>query len=149
MSKIEEAVTTLEEMLFNRQGHAMDEMGRSGKGELFILKYLSDKDAAVIPSEISDVMHASSARISAALGSLEKKGQIHREIDPANRRNILVTITEEGRERTRATVNHMRERMIGVFTEMGEQDAVELVRLAKRFLEIAQRVFELDQPGDD
>ena len=141
MSKIEEAVASLEEILFNRQGHAMDEIGRSGKGELFILKYLSEKDEAVIPTEISDVMHASTARISAALGSLEKKGQIKREIDTTNRRNILVTITEDGRKRIRTDMEKMRGQMIAVFTEMGEHDAAEFVRLTKLFFELTHKIF--------
>ena len=145
VDKIENIVTTLEEMMSSRK-NPMEQMGRSGKGELFILKFLYDKNSAVIPSEIGEAMHSSNARISAALGSLEKKGQIHREIDISNRRNILVTITEEGRERIRSSMNQMRKRMISIFTEMGENDAVEFARLIKRFSEIAFRVLEHDPP---
>ena len=143
MDKIEEVVTALEEMMSSRK-NPMEQMGRGGKGELFILKFLYDKNSSVIPSEIGEAMHSSNARISAALGSLEKKGQIHREIDISNRRNILVTITEEGRERIRSSMNQMRNRMISVFTEMGEDDAVEFARLIKRFSEIAFRVLDHD-----
>ena len=145
MSKIEDIVSALEAMMSSR-GNAMEHVGRSGKGELFILKFLCDKGEAVIPSEISGAMHSSNARISAALGSLEKKGQIHREIDTANRRNILVTITDEGRERIRANMSQMRERMIEIFTEMGELDAAEFVRLLQRFSDIAFRVFSSGPP---
>ena len=132
--------------LLNRQ-NMMEQMGRGGKGELFILKYLSDKNTAVIPSEIGGAMHASSARISAALGSLEKKNQIHREIDVKNRRNILVTITEEGRKRSRSEMCFMREKLVRAFTEMGERDAIELVRLTRNFFIICGRIFE-DEPPD-
>ena len=145
MSTIEEVVIALEEMM-SGHGNAMEKMSRSGKGELFILRYLNNKNVAVLPSEIGDAMHSSNARISAALGSLEKKGQIHREIDTTNRRNILVTITEEGRKRIRLSMEKMRERMIYVLTEMGEQDATEFVRLIKRFFEIASRVFDNSPP---
>ena len=140
MSKIQEAIFVLEELITSSHGNMMDQMGRNGKGELFILKYLCDKNTAVIPSEISKAMKTSTARISAALGSLEKKGQIHREIDTSNRRNILVTITDEGRERSRSDIQMIREHMFLILTEMGEQDAVEYVRLLKRFLEISSRV---------
>ena len=145
MSKIEDAVAVLEDMMTGRR-NAMEQVGRSGKGELFILKYLDCNEAPALPSEISDAMHSSNARISAALGSLEKKGQVHREIDTTNRRNILVTITEEGRERIREDLIKMRDQMVDVFTEMGEQEAVEFVRLIKRFSEIANRVFDKEQP---
>ena len=145
MSKAEEVFIALEEMMSGR-GNAMEQMSRSGKGELFILKYLNDKNTAVLPSEISDAMHSSNARISAALGSLEKKGQIHREIDITNRRNILVTITEEGRGRICLNMKNMRERMVGILTEMGEHDAAEFIRLIKRFSEIAHRTLNNEPP---
>ncbi|MDR1558333.1 MAG: transcriptional regulator [Clostridiales bacterium] len=150
MNKIEQAVAAMEEikMMPGDNGNLMDKMWRGGKGELFILKYLSSKDSAVTPSEISDAMRASTARISAALGTLEKKRQIHREIDLANRRNILVTITEEGRERSRSEMLRMREQMAKIFAEMGEQDAAEFVRLLKRFFEITNRVFDNKSPRE-
>ena len=146
MNRIEEAVAELEEILHSKHGNAIDKMGRGGKGELFILNYLCGRDAPVLPSEISDAMHSSTARISAALNSLEKKGQIHREIDKTNRRNILVTVTDKGQERSCSTKKHMREQMVDILAEMGEQDAVELVRLAKRFFEISHQVFDGDPP---
>jgi DNA-binding MarR family transcriptional regulator len=140
MSRIEEAADAINEIMAGSKKNMMEQLGRSGKGELFVLKYLCGKNSSVIPSEISDAMHASTARISAALGSLEKKDQIRREIDKSNRRNILVTVTEKGRERNRSEMLQMREKLIGVFTEMGERDAAELVRLIKRFFEISNRI---------
>ena len=137
MGSIEELVDALGEMM--SRGKVMDEFNRSGKGEIFILKYLYMKETPASPSELSEALNSSTARISAALGTLEKKGQIHREIDTTNRRYILVTITEEGRERIRANMARMRNHLIQVFTEMGEEDAREFVRLSKRFFEIAQR----------
>ena len=147
MSRIEEAVAAFEKLMSGSRKNMMEQMERNSKGELFILKYLYNKNTAVIPSEISDAMHTSTARISAALGALEKKGQIHREIDTTNRRNILVTITEAGRERSRSDLQQMRAFMINILTEMGEQEAVEFVRLLKRFSEITNRVLS-NEPSD-
>ena len=137
MGSIEELVDALGEMM--SRGKVMDEFNRSGKGEIFILRYLYMKETPASPSELSEALNSSTARISAALGTLEKKGQIHREIDTTNRRYILVTITEEGRERIRANMARMRNHLVQVFTEMGEEDAREFVSLSKRFFEIAQR----------
>ena len=141
MDKIDEAVSALEEMMSGNHGNIMEQMGRSAKGELFILNFLSGKDVPVLPSEISEAMHTSTARISAALGALEKKGQVHREIDITNRRNILVTITGAGRERIRSVTLQMRRRIVGILTEMGEESAVEFVRLTKLFFETAGRMY--------
>ncbi|HBD00404.1 MAG TPA: MarR family transcriptional regulator [Lachnoclostridium sp.] len=121
------------------RGKVMDEFNRSGKGEIFILRYLYTKESPASPSELSEALNSSTARISAALRTLEKKGQIHREIDTTNRRFILVTITEEGRERIRANMQRMQNHLIQVLTVMGEKDAREFVRLSTRFFEIAQR----------
>lgn len=145
MSSIEQSADTLEGLFSGRRGTAMDHIGQGGKGEQFILGYLYEKNSPVTPSEISDAMRISSARVSAALGALEKKGQIIREIDRNNRRNILVTITDSGRDRNRSNKLRMREFMITVLTEMGETDSAEFVRLIKRFFEISANRFENDQ----
>ncbi|MFT4005614.1 MAG: transcriptional regulator [Lacrimispora sp.] len=137
LSSIEELVGSLGELM--SRGKVMDEFNRSGKGEVFILKYLYAKEASASPSELSEALNSSTARISAALRTLERKGQIHREIDTTNRRFILVTITEEGRERIRTNMHRMQNHLVKVLTEMGEEDAREFVRLSMRFFEIAQR----------
>ena len=137
MSSIEELVKSLGEM--RSGGKVMDEFNRSARGEVFILRYLLEKKEPVSPSELSEALDSSTARISAALRTLEKKGQVHREIDTRNRRFILVTITEEGRERIRENMQRMQNHLVQVLTEMGEEDANEFVRLSKRFFEIAQR----------
>jgi len=137
LSSIEELVDSLGELM--SRGKVMDEFNRSGKGEIFILRYLYTKESPASPSELSEALNSSTARISAALRTLEKKGQIHREIDTTNRRFILVTITEEGRERIRANMQRMQNHLIQVLTVMGEKDAREFVRLSTRFFEIAQR----------
>lgn len=138
MSSIEELVKSLGEL--RSGGKIMDEFNRSARGEIFILRYLLEKNRPASPSELSEALSSSTSRISAALRSLEKKGQIHREIDTANRRFILVTITEEGRERIHENMQRMENYLVQVLTEMGEEDANELVRLFRRFFEIAQRI---------
>jgi DNA-binding MarR family transcriptional regulator len=57
-----------------------------------------------------------------------------------------VTITEEGRERIRCNQKKLRDQMVAVFTEMGEHDAVEFVRLIKCFSEIANRILDNEPP---
>ena len=144
MNKIEKAVASLEDIMSSSRVNMIEHMSRNGKGELFILKYLYDKDANgtdVIPSEISNVMQVSTTRISAALGALEKKGQIHREIDTSNRRNILVTITEEGRKRTVSEMQEIQGQMVKVFTKMGEHEAIEFIRLLNLLFDTVDKMY--------
>lgn len=142
MNGIDEMIDMLEKIMSRGgSGHnkVMDKFTRSGKGEPFILKYLYEKNAAVLPSELGEALGSSTSRISAALGTLEKKGLIHREIDTANRRNILVTITSAGRERILAMTKQRRNYLVAVLTEMGEDNARDFVRLIIQFFEIANR----------
>lgn len=137
MNEIEEAVEALGVLMLC--GDIMDEFTRFSKGELFILKYLFTKNAPVLPSELGEALNSSNSRISAALKVLEKKGQIHREIDVNNRRNILVTLTDTGRERISINIQRIRDHLTKVVTEMGVDEAREFVRLSTRFFEIAER----------
>lgn len=137
MNEIEEAVEALGVMMLC--GKVMDEFNCFSKGELFILKYLFTKNAPVLPSELGKALDSTVSRISAVLGVLEKKGQIHREIDMNNRRKILVTLTDAGRERILITINQIRDHLTKVVTEMGVDEVREYVRLSTKFFEIAER----------
>lgn len=105
-------------------------------GETSVLQYLANKGGDVIPSEISDVMQVSTARVAAALNSLEGKGLITRQIDVDDRRRILVRLTSAG-ERQAA---EFREMVLGNMADMlrslGERDAQEYVRITNRLAEL-------------
>jgi len=106
------------------------------QGEAFVLNYVSLHNSDVLPGEISAVMDVSSARIATALNSLEKKGLIIRQIDRNNRRRILVSITPEGQERAKEQQRIMVERTTALLTLLGENDAMEYVRIMGRLIDI-------------
>ncbi|MCL2085213.1 MAG: transcriptional regulator, partial [Oscillospiraceae bacterium] len=94
------------------------------------------KDMAT-PSEISEALCVSSARVTAALNSLERKGYITRRIDGADRRRVLIALTPSGRaeaERVRGTLLDILEKML---RSLGEYDAKEYVRITGRMAELA------------
>lgn len=138
LSYAEEAVAAWNEIMSNSRRDMMEDINRANRGELFILHFLSMRNTAALPSELSAALQASTARISALLGALEKKGQIARDIDRNNRRNILVTITEGGRNRVETEMQEMKNRMTRVFIDMGEADTAEFLRLTRRFSELMQ-----------
>lgn len=139
LSYAEKAMISFHEIMSNNQKNMLEDMNRVNKGELFVLHFLALRDTAVLPSELSAALQASTARISALLGALEKKGQIQRDIDKSNRRNILVTITEAGRIRAETEMKEMQRRITRIFMDMGEEDTAEFIRLIKRFSELAQK----------
>jgi len=139
VSYIEKAIRSFSEMMASNKKDIITAFNRANKGELFVLHFLTLHNDEVLPSELSAALHSSTARISALLGALEKKGQIERDIDKSNRRNILVTITEAGRKRIEVEMTKMRKSMTQIFTEMGETDTEEFIRLVKRFFIISQK----------
>ena len=135
---VEKALLSLQEIMSNSHKNMLEDINRANKGELFILQFLAMHNTEVLPSELSAALQASTARISELLGALEKKGQIMRDIDKNNRRNILVTITDEGRHRVETEMTEMKNRMARIFTDMGEADTAEFIRLSRRFSELMQ-----------
>src|SRR5699024_5723142 len=69
-----------------------------GRGAGFVLTYLYNQDENVIPSEIGRHMNVSTPRVTAILNKLEAKNLIIRTISPEDRRNVFITVSEQGRQ---------------------------------------------------
>ena len=143
------AAIALSEIISINKNDTFENINRANKGELFVLHYLSMQNAAVIPSELSSALNASTARISTVLRNLEKKGQIERDIDKNYRRNILVTVTEAGRKYAKTEMDKLQKSMELIFIEMGEKDAAEFIRLTKCFFELSEKHKTEFQEGDN
>jgi DNA-binding MarR family transcriptional regulator len=106
--------------------------GESMRGEAFVLHYIALRGCEVLPGEIGQEMDVSSARIAAALNSLEKKGLITRRIDLNDRRKILVSITGEGKDTAEKQQQAMLEFTAEMLEKLGAHDAQEYVRIMKK-----------------
>lgn len=107
-------------------------------GEAFVMTYLYQAGQA-LPSEISKAMQVSTARMAAVLGSLEKKKWIKREIDKENRRQIIVSLTQEGKQFIKSKTDAAVDGLAMMLQELGEEDATELVRISERVAELANK----------
>lgn len=136
------AAKSFGEIMANSHKNMNHNLNIGNRGELFVLKHLYICKKDVLPSELSEAMNATTARVSALLATLEKKDQITRKIDPNNRRNILVSITPKGSERIEDELNTKMEAMIKIFSEMGEEDSNEFIKLSKKFGELASKHFQ-------
>lgn len=128
------------ELLFRHGSHKL--IGKNARGECFVLRCLARSKAPLLPSDLSEQSHASTARIAVVLNTLEKKGLISRAIDPTDRRRILVSLTNVGQEYVAVVRTQLREDMKHLLEELGEQDAREYLRITKRILQISQEEFE-------
>jgi len=106
-------------------------------GEAFVLRFIASHGSDVLPGDISGEMNVSSARIAAALNSLESKGLITRRIDLSDRRKILVAITPEGKVLARQQHQAVVAGAAKMLALLGERDAAEYVRITGKLAEIA------------
>lgn len=113
-----------------------------------MLRCLARSTVPLLPSDLSEQIHASTARIAVVLNRLEKKGYVSRAIDATDRRRILVTMTEEGREYVETVRAHLCENMKSLLEELGEQDAQEYLRITKRILRITQNGVKTEPHSD-
>jgi DNA-binding MarR family transcriptional regulator len=114
------------------------------QGGAFVLHYISRRGEDVLPGEISQEMGVSSARIAAALNSLEGKGLLNRRIDSNDRRKILVSLTEEGKACADDLYNAVLKTAVKLLEMLGERDAGEYVRLTGRIAENINNIWEAE-----
>jgi DNA-binding MarR family transcriptional regulator len=131
------AVQFMESMHMLHRARPHKRLNESMQGEAFVLQFLSYHQGYVLPSEISNVMGISSARVAAALNSLERKGLINRQIDPSDRRRILVSLTLQGKQLAADKEREMMEKTSALLSLLGEDDAKEYIRLTRRLAELA------------
>lgn len=106
------------------------------RGETFVLQYIAYQSEDVLPGEICHEMDVSSARIAQTLNSLERKGYITRQINPADRRRVLVKLTPAGREAADARSRAIVENTSKMLSILGEHDAREYVRITNKLAQI-------------
>ena len=138
MNYIALAEEVLKKMFLLKRCRPHKHLSESMHGESVILRFLSEtEEMGVIPSEISNEMQISSARIATTLNSLERKGLITRQIDVADRRRILVSLTQAGKEHAQHDIERIVSMTADMLRFLGERDAAEYVRITGRLAEMA------------
>lgn len=116
-----------------------EEISAAMRGEMAVLRLLRREEKPLPAGEISRALSMTTSRIAAVLGSLEKKEMILRQADQADKRRVLVTLTEKGDafclKRRQEVINHMTE----MLEDLGEEDAAHFVRIMKRTNEFMQK----------
>lgn len=97
--------------------------------DLLILQGIGDHQSA---SVISHNLTVTKGAISQSINSLTKRGYVERAIDPDNRRNMLLSLTDDGQTALKSTNQEFDQAFEKFVTEMGEQDLVTLLRLMKQ-----------------
>jgi DNA-binding MarR family transcriptional regulator len=136
------------EVLFKMRKRKNDKkINDSMHGEQFVLTYVSKHGGSVIPSEISNEMGISTARIAAALNNLENKGLVTRRIDERDRRRILVELTAAGRAQEAEHARVITGMIARMLEDLGETDALEFLRILKKIAEHPPEEFFAHDPA--
>lgn len=129
----------LELIMYMRMPGKMRQKSLSGvQSDIFVLMYI-DYHGDVLPKDISTAMEISTARVTVALNELEEEGLITREIDPGDRRRIIVKITDKGKGVALEERDTVLNRITTFLSELGEKDAKEYIRLMGRIAEIERK----------
>lgn len=115
-----------------RRRKTQKQLNDSMHGENFVLFFIHKHEGNVIPSDLSNEMGITSARIAATLNSLEGKGFITRRIDIEDRRRILVDLTDAGREQVQNQYQMIMKAITNMLQFIGEDDAKEFLRILKK-----------------
>lgn len=115
-------------------------VGKLARGEIFLLNFVYKCGGTARPGEMSEALGTSSARIAAAVNSLEKKQYVCRQNDPADKRRTLVHITEGGKRYVEACRRFVTEQVAHVLEKLGERDTKEFLRISQKIAGISQEL---------
>jgi len=108
------------------------------QGELFVLYHIASHGFKTMPGIISKEMNVSSARVAAALNNLEQKGLVTRHINAEDRRQIVVEITEAGKDFVSSHRRLILSQVSKVLRHLGEEDSQHLVRIIAKLVPLLQ-----------
>ena len=127
--------------LFKLKSLLGSEFGKGGTGkknhinlpEYILLREIAENaigaDTNTELADIREFLSISKAAVSQMLASLEKKGYITREVNPENRKYLIVTLTPQGR-RILQDINKVYTcRLQQIIKIMGEQNIKYMIRL--------------------
>lgn len=110
------------------------------QGETFAVTYIYKQGGPVLPSDISNEMNISSARVAVMLNNLENKGFVTRRIDRSDRRRILVELTRDGTEFVQEHNKTVMQYTVKILKLLGDCDAKELVRIIGRLADLGPEI---------
>ena len=106
------------------------------------LAVIEGADGPLTPSEISDRMLVASATMTATLDTLESRGWVVRTPNPADRRSVLVSVTDEGRATADQFLPGIRKLERSLMSGLSAKERDQLLALLGKVLTRAAEVAE-------
>lgn len=111
-------------------GHFMYHQTHQGGGQAAVLTLLQ-KDGPMTQKALQEKLGIRSGSVSELVGKLEAKHLLQREKDPADRRKVVLKLTEEGASRVRF---HLPRPPQTLFDGLTDQEGCELTALLEKLL---------------
>ena len=113
-----------------------DQADRTGRDPFFrvhhrdiILGVLDINGGSLRPKEIAGEIHVSASTLSEMIRRLEEEGFVERRQDPADRRAVILALTETGRTRADAIRESQARIVRHLFRNLTEAEKQEMIRL--------------------
>lgn len=133
------AAETLLALLTTSQKKPVHQNARNlSMGEVGMLRCLHLKGSALSAGELGRFMNIGSGGVANLLNSLEKKGLITRVMNPADRRGVMVSLSEEGRRLAEENEQEALSKTMELLVRLGKEDTEHLIRIYRKMLEIAE-----------
>jgi DNA-binding MarR family transcriptional regulator len=114
--------------------------------ELALLKSIryndvsSDENARL--SEIQKNLYVTKAAVSKMLGALESKGYLNRDINERNRRELIVTLTDKGKEVVGIFEKNMDDALLEIIRYLGRDETERFIESLERFADATAEVMK-------
>lgn len=107
---------------------------KDGEFDLLATLRRSGTPYALTPGQLVETSMVTSGAITNRLDRLEARGLVTRETDPANRRSVIVTLTDEGKRVIDAAVTDHVAVQHALLAPLSDRDRQQLTRLLTRWL---------------
>ncbi|EHC4728814.1 MarR family transcriptional regulator [Listeria monocytogenes] len=91
-------------------------------------------------SDVKEFLSVSKPAVSQMLSSLEKKGFLVRDVDKNNRRNVIVTLTDTGREVLSVELENFNIKLKKIISHLGEDDVKQMIEIVNRMILITNEL---------
>jgi DNA-binding MarR family transcriptional regulator len=108
--------------------------------EVVVLKGIKDRIFDSGEVTIPEFLCISRAAVSQLLGNMEKNGYIVREINKANRRKHLLSLTKKGRTTVEEHEQKFTDLLWEIVTRFGEKEMKQFIRLSSRFMDTIEEI---------
>ncbi|HGX1690812.1 TPA: MarR family winged helix-turn-helix transcriptional regulator, partial [Listeria innocua] len=112
--------------------------------ELMLINEISDNtlnsEENVGISDVKEFLSVSKPAVSQMLSSLEKKGFLVRDVDKNNRRNVIVTLTDTGREVLSVELENFNIKLKKIISHLGEDDVKQMIEIVNRMILITNEL---------